>query len=347
MNVERGELYAGYAAAAVRDHAASGGIVSAILIGLLRQGVIDGALVSRIESVDNRIVAQTRIACTVEDILRHGGSSYIDTPVLQRIHELQGIEGRYAVVMLPCQVRAFVALARRNPQLRQTFSPVIALFCRGTVSAEFYADYLRRLKIAPETVETIKVKREYVGGSIQIHRRDQSKVEVPFVQMNSYRQAGFHSKRLCAWCTEHLGLEADISVGDIFMPEYRSRPIKHSAFTGHTELGRLCLQTLIDSGEVTAERVGWAKYQQKFAKVEAMSNTLASRFQAARLIGQPHPRTPGADGGRFNFFHMLAWLLIYSNGRFSRSQWGRKIIYGVPPVLVVLYNLIIKGFSKL
>jgi coenzyme F420 hydrogenase subunit beta len=213
ITIERGELYAGYANATVREYAASGGIVSAILLALLEQGQIDGALVSRIQSTERRIVAQTHVARSADEIFAHGGSSYIDTPVLQKIHEMQDVEGRYAVVMLPCQVRALEAMARRNPRLRQTFSPIIALFCRGTVNSAFYDDFFCKINISPEDVETVKVKRKYVGGTMYVHLHNQQLAAIPFVKINAYRQAGFHAKRLCAWCTEHLGIAADISVG--------------------------------------------------------------------------------------------------------------------------------------
>lgn len=343
-----GELYAGYAGESIRAFASSGGIVSAILTELLESGQIDGALVSRITSRDDHVVAETLLATTREEILACGGSSYIDTPVLQQVKALAGSDmRRVAVVALPCQVRALRSMMARDPQLREKFSPVISLFCRGTVKPAFYDDFLAREGIAPGMLETVKIHRKHVGGKAVFHLRNGEQHVVPFMKLNAYRLAGIHPKTLCAWCDEHLGVEADISVGDIFMREYKQRPIKYSAFVGWTDAATALLQDMRDRGLIEAEFVGWEKYQRKFAKIEKMSNTLASRYTAARIAGQKRPRQLPPNPGPFNLFHCLAWTLFYLNGRLSRSERGRRVLYALPSPVISFMAYLIKALSRL
>ena len=156
-----GELYAGYACdESVRSSASSGGIVSAVLIHLLQRGY-DGAIVSRITS-DGSIRAVTKVVHTSQEVLDHAGSSYIDTPVLQTVKELckaGSLTGRrYAIVALPCQVRALRLIFRQKPELASVFNPVIGLFCRGNVQSLFYDDLLVREGIDPSQVLSVRVQ---------------------------------------------------------------------------------------------------------------------------------------------------------------------------------------------
>jgi coenzyme F420 hydrogenase subunit beta len=348
MDIIPGELYAGYAGdARIRQHAASGGLVSAILIDLLERKQIDGALVSRITSSDGHIVGETTLVKSAEGVLRHAGSSYIDTPVIQKAKELATIEGRYAVVALPCQVRALRAIMARDRVLQERIALIIAIFCRGTVKPEFYDDYFRKVHIEPDQVETVKVERGYIAGTVKVHLKDSATRELSFASMNAYRQAGIHSKPLCAWCAEHLGEEADIAVGDIFMPEYRIREAKHSAIIGRTEQSASLLEGMIARDRISAEFVGQDKYHRTFSKVEKMSDTLTSRYLAAALVGQKRPRQLKEESGKFNVFHSAAWTLKYLNARLSDSKSGRKFLFILPSPLISLMAYITKGLSHL
>ena len=86
---------------AIRKFAASGGIVSQILITLLENGRIDGAVVSRL-IVNNGIIAgESLIATTPKEILASRGSIYSSVQPLSR-SRIEGFNGRLAVVGLPC-----------------------------------------------------------------------------------------------------------------------------------------------------------------------------------------------------------------------------------------------------
>lgn len=348
-NLVQQELYAGHTQdAGAQGQVASGGIVSAILIDLLERQVVDGVVVSRIEARDGHIQPVTEIVRSPAEVYRYAGSSYIDTPVLDIVGTLETLPGRYAVVALPCQVRTLQNWLARKPELRERIYAVISLFCRGTVKSEFYDDYLHRVGIAPDEVDTIKVSRSYVRGTVTVHRKGGGNHEIPFMRLNSYRQAGIHAKALCGWCHEHTGNQADISVGDIFMARFNERETKHSAFIGWTERGIEVLRGLCERGAITAEFVGWQTYHQQFAKTEQMSNTLASRYTAARLVGEKRPRhLQEEQAGRFNVAHCLAWMLFFFNGKLSRSATGRKFLYALPSPVVTVMALVIKAFSRL
>jgi coenzyme F420-reducing hydrogenase beta subunit len=342
----RGELYAGYALDLdIRANASSGGIVSAILIDLLESGQIDGALVSRITSKNERITAVTEIARTREEIYLFGGSSYIDTPVIQKVQELKGFPGRLAVVALPCQARALQALFNHHPELRKTFPFIIGLFCRGNVTKLFYEDYFKRNHIDIGKIETLKVQRGHLQGDVTIRFVDGTDQIIPFLAINTYRLAGIHPKALCAWCAEHISEDADISVGDIFSPEFKREPIKHSAFIPRNEEGVKICENLISREVISARLVGLDIYHKSFRKIESFSNNLAPRYLAARLLGLKVPDKKPVD--KKNLFHTMAWFFLFINRRLSNSNNGRSFLFRLPTPIISLMALIIKSLSRL
>jgi coenzyme F420 hydrogenase subunit beta len=98
--------YAGYATDyCIRYNGSSGGLVTTLLINLLKKREIDGALVTRM-SKDRPLEAESFIARTPEEIYEGRGSKYCPVPAnlaLKDIIEAKDSE-RFAVVGLPCQI---------------------------------------------------------------------------------------------------------------------------------------------------------------------------------------------------------------------------------------------------
>lgn len=345
-SLKMGELYAGYATdETVRAAAASGGIVSCLLVELLASGRIDGALVSALRGSGGRVRAVTELASTREAVLDHGGSVYVDTPVVETLRALPESAGRVAVVCLPCQARVIRRLLGLRPDLAGRVGPVIALFCRGNVTEALYEDLCARLGIAPGEIESVKVSRERVRGAVCVRLRGGSERRFPFLLLNAYRIAGCHQKPMCAWCTEHLGEAADVAVGDMFLPGYLGREPRHGAFVARTELGLGVVEAASGRGRIACELVGMETYRRLSRKTARFTDSDASRFIAARLTGQRRPRTPKT--GRFSAAQAFAWTIIYANARLSRSRLARRVLRRLPRFVVYGAAYLVKILSRL
>ncbi len=343
--VALGELYVGYAADPdIRSVASSGGVVSGVLTHLLERHLIDAALVSRITSVDGRVCGVTELARTKQQVLDHAGSSYIDTPVVNRVKALRDIPGKVAVVALPCQARLLKRLLARDGALRQKVALVIGLFCRGTVTRQFYEDIFGRYGIDQAAVESVKVDRGHLKGMVYVRLRDQQERAIPFATLNAYRMAGVHAKRYCLWCDEHLSEQADLSVGDIFTKEFKRRPIKHSAFICRSETAADVVAQMQCDGLLELELFGIDRYRRTFSRLERYSNDLRPRRVAARLTGF---KPVGPPSWRVNPAHCLAWTLFMLNRRLTGSDAGRRLVYGLPSSLISLVSLSIKALSRI
>ncbi|MBN2071677.1 MAG: Coenzyme F420 hydrogenase/dehydrogenase, beta subunit C-terminal domain [Candidatus Krumholzibacteriota bacterium] len=343
--INRAEIYAGYATeAGIRAPASSGGIVSAILIDLIESGEIDGALVSRIVSIDGHIKGQTELATDRDSVLRCAGSSYIETPVLKEAARLGDKEGRFAVVALPCQVRALREYLSTRPGLKKRIRYIIGLFCRGTVNGSLYDDFFCKYGITTSEVTSVSVRRGHVSGEVIIDLTDGDSTTIPFAMLNSYRIAGIDLMPRCLWCDEHLAADADIAVGDIFTGEYRKKDIKHSAYVCWTEAGTFLMNKMVNKKTVTAEYFGTKRYRRSFSAIEAFSNRTGARVVAARFTGS---RSEISLSGFFNIFHSLAWTIIFTNNRLSRTVQGRRLLFGFPPWIIRLEAIAVKALSRI
>ena len=340
------ELYCGYAKdSAVRETAASGGLVSAILIHLIKNGEIDAAIVSRIGTNGEKLCAISEWAQTRDDILLANGSSYIYTPILKQLRSHAEYK-RIAVVALPCQVRHIRRWVEKSAELRSRVVLTVGLFCRGAPTMRLYEDYLRKHGIDSKTVTSVRVSRSHLGGVLHFDLRGGQTLDTSFFGFNAYRTIGIHTFPGCIRCTEHLAEDADISVGDIYNVEYKQRSIKHSAFLPRTNRGISVLHSMLENDEITCEYFGMARYLREFRKLDAFTGRLKERRIAARIMGIPMSSADHSEA-RFRPLHVLAWLIYLINYRISLKRWGRCLFFSFPTPVIKLMAIVFKLLSKI
>ena len=114
----------------LRESAASGGTVTAILIHLLEAGRIDGALVVTSVVTDGKLECRFAIARTRDEILMAQGSKYAAV-YFQRdaVPLIRAFRGCVAAVLLPCDAKSLRRLRIAEPELDAKIAFVMTLFC--------------------------------------------------------------------------------------------------------------------------------------------------------------------------------------------------------------------------
>jgi len=224
-------------ASATLDDVQDGGAVSALLIGLLAAGEIDGALVSKPSGdPDEQWKGIATIATTAEQIKAASGSFYNQTMALAELdlsaYKL-GPKPRIAVVGTPCEVQGLRAMqARRWPTGAHRVDAVvlsIALMC--TKNFDYEALTLKELR-DKRGVDLDRVsKMDVIRGRMIVEYRDgELAVDEPVKDFHGAALKG------CDECADFLGRSADISVGSVgSMDGWTSVLIR-------TERGRLAFQ---------------------------------------------------------------------------------------------------------
>ena len=121
----------------IREHSTSGGVVTAILVDLLERKEIDGAIVIASDETSlwkgKPVVARTRA-----ELLGAMKSKYAICPTNAAFKEVREIEGRYALVGLPCQIHGFRKAAELDARLKSRITLAIGLFCHAAIEHEAF-----------------------------------------------------------------------------------------------------------------------------------------------------------------------------------------------------------------
>ncbi|MGB2728538.1 MAG: coenzyme F420 hydrogenase/dehydrogenase beta subunit N-terminal domain-containing protein [Halobacteriota archaeon] len=104
----------------IRYNSASGGLVTQLLIFALEEGIIDGALVTRMKK-DNPLEPEPFIARTREEIIEASKSKYCPVPAnIALVEILESEEGeKFAVVGLPCHIHGIRKAEQINKSLKE------------------------------------------------------------------------------------------------------------------------------------------------------------------------------------------------------------------------------------
>jgi len=203
-------------AASRPDGVQDGGAVSALLIGLLAAGEIDGALVAKPSGdPEEPWKGVPTIARSPEEVIAAAGSFYNQTMALAAL-DLSKVRlppnPRLAVVGTPCEVQGIRAMQSRRwwtgAHRIDAVVLTIALLC--TKSFDYEGLVLRELRdrrgIDLDRVDKIDVIR---GRMIVEYRDGQVAVDEPV--------KNFHGTALkgCDECADFLGRSADISMGSV------------------------------------------------------------------------------------------------------------------------------------
>jgi coenzyme F420 hydrogenase subunit beta len=211
----------------IRYHGASGGLVTALLVGALERGLIDGALVTRMRP-GKPLEAKPFIARTREEIILSARSKYCPVPAAVAVGKILASEGRFAVVGLPCHIQGIRKAEQHLPKLRDRVGYHIALACSIDFSFQGTEKLLRSLNIPPQSVETLEYRGRGWPGSLYVRQDDGDETVVPY--KDCYKKLSPYSLRRCTLCSDMLGELSDLSCGDAWVPDVMKNDKVGSSF---------------------------------------------------------------------------------------------------------------------
>lgn len=243
----------------IRYNSASGGLVSQLLIFALEVGMIDGALVTRMNK-NNPLEPEPFIARTKEEIIEASGSKYCPVPANIALKEiLESEEGeKFAVVGLPCHIHGVLKAKAINKKIREMVVLHIGIICMRTPNFRATEWLLQRNKIKKEEVKRIEYRGGgYPGGMTILSHNDSPK----FLKLldNGYL-AGFLEfffPNRCTICYDFLCEFSDISIGDaFFIPEIRKNDkVGSSAIISRTPMGNNILKKCFSKNLIKLEKM--------------------------------------------------------------------------------------------
>lgn len=220
----------------VHELGQDGGLVSAILIWLMDEGYIDGALVSYLEGDGSTWRAKPGVATNTEEILAAAGSRYTYCANWLAYDEARkrGLE-KLALVGMGCQTSAApVMWARKIGKVGKPIQFTIGLLCSKTFDDRIFDE----LFDAKYGIKRADIKKMNIKGVFQIWTNDGEYHEIPLKECHAWTREG------CNHCPDFAAEHADISTGGI------GKFNDWTLTVVRTELGKVVLDLMEKAGRI-------------------------------------------------------------------------------------------------
>lgn len=305
----------------IRYEASSGGVISSFLVFLLKEKLIDGALVASMNE-KNPLEPRVFIARTKNEILSAKGSKYLPVPLnigIKKITEAKRNE-RFAVVGLPCHIQGVRKMQMVNPQLKEKISICLGLFCGKTVNFTGTKFLLKYWDVKESDVKTIAYRGKGWPGQMIVKTREGNDVLCKYFDFFNFFNLGFFIPGRCFLCIDNTNELSDISFGDAWLPDIMSKDkIGSNIVVTRTRKGEALFkqaQDFITYNEIDSKKIIKSMYG-FFSKKQ--SYYFISKF--ARIFGFSTPKYDIKYGKKINLLSFSV-LVFFINSLISNKFHG-------------------------
>ncbi|RKD32277.1 Coenzyme F420 hydrogenase/dehydrogenase, beta subunit C-terminal domain [Thermohalobacter berrensis] len=336
--------YAAYSSdPVIRKDAASGGIVTTLLIHLLKEGYVDGVFVSRQFVKNGKIAVESFVATKENEILDSRTSIYTYFSLEKSFDKIIKFDGKVAAVLLPCHIKMIEAISRKKPQLKEKIKYKIALFCGGVADDKLMYKILDKNKININNVRRIYSRKGHWRGKTILSMKDGTEKIISYTKnWSTYKNAFFYSTAKCFSCLDHFGYDADFSCGDIWLREMKKKKIKHTAVITKNKEAEKIFAEMIKKGLIksTSVNVNFILKGNKRAIIYKY-HTAEARKRLGKLFGFMHG---GKSLSRSKWNHYIASFFILLNMKLSKDEKKMNYIFKIPKKLMYFYMVFIRIF---
>lgn len=211
-----------------REQGSSGGMVSWVAAELLRRGLVDAvAHVAPVPdpTADGRLF-RYRLSRTPAELAAGAKSRYYPVELSAVLQEIRATPGRYAVVGIPCFIKAVQLLRRDDPLMRDRIRFTLGLFCGHMKSARLLESFAWQLGVELTDVADVDFRlkdpaRPASWYTAQLRLRDGRTVQRDWFHLaEGDWGSGFFQNRACNFCDDVVAETADIAFGDAWVEPY-------------------------------------------------------------------------------------------------------------------------------
>jgi len=309
----------------LRVEGASGGCITQLLSFALDRGDIDGALLVQ-PSDTNPVEPVLYLGQTAQELPGSQKSIYTNVPYCRVLRDIRGLDGRYAIVGLPCHIHGILKAIQLDGGLKRGIAFLFGLFCGGTCRVHAIEYYLGTKGIDLGSVCRIDYRWGGWPGKISVILKDGQQVILPRrfntpKEATSYAAAfnAFFYLERCYSCPDKINELADISFGDPWLEEYKDETQGLSIIVSRSRQAERLLQASMDVGCLEL-------YPTSPDKVMVSQRLLHSRRQSIwwyvvflRLFGGPYPKYRSAAFCRGSISAFGIALLEHIRRKLGRS----------------------------
>lgn len=246
-----------------RNAGSSGGLVTWVATELLSLGLIDG--VAHVVAVDDPHGKGKFFGYQIsrdEKAIRNGARSrYYPVELSGVIQQIREIPGRYAVVGIPCFIKAVQLLRGRDAVLQERIRFTLGLFCGHMKSASFVQSMAWQMKVPFSQVRKVEYRskddnRPAKAYNATLHLADGTSVNKDWWNLaDGDWGAGFFMNPACNYCDDVMAETADIAFGDAWVEPYASDPRGTNVIVVRSMMVHQLVAAAIKDGRLQLERV--------------------------------------------------------------------------------------------
>ena len=270
----------------IRYNSSSGGLVTQFLIFALEEGIIDGALVTRMKK-DKPLEPESFIARTREEIIAASKSKYCPVPANIALREiLESKEGeRFAVVGLPCHIQAIRKAELVNKKLKERVVLHLGLFCSHPMTFKGTDFVLQKYRLTKENIAHLDYRGEGWPGYMKIQFKNGNEKHIPRGEYGIFHSLGFFTPARCALCCDQINELADTSFGDAWLPELEEDRIGTSVIISRSKSGENLMQHATGKGKLAL----WNIDEKKVRLMGSKKVSFPLKYRIAYLSGKKRP----------------------------------------------------------
>lgn len=341
------DAYVGYAETeGFREQGSSGGMVSWVLDELMRRGLIDAAAhVVPVDPSEGRYF-RYRISRSREEIRQGAKSRYYPVEISEVVRAIRETPGRYAVVGVPCFIKAVQLLRREDPVLRERIAFTLGLFCGHMKSARFVESFAMQMGVPIEEVQAVEFRVKDPSRAANVYTAQLTLKDGTIRKRDWWNLvdgdwgSGFFQVAACNACDDVIAETADISFGDAWVEPYSSdgrgtnvvvvrNPVVGGLVRRAIDDERLCLSSVDAAFIVETQAAGFRQRR------EGLSYRLTWPSRGIRPRKRVRPGWPDSRRRRLiyrtrafisRWSHRTFWLARRLGKPAPFVRWGRAAV---------------------
>jgi len=328
----------------IRWNATSGGLITSLLLFLLKKQLIDGALLTRINE-DNPLKAEPFIARTAHDILLAMGSKYVPVPLNQLLNKIIFEDGRFAVVGLSCHIQGIRRAELKISDLREKIAYHFGIVCSRTMSFHGVNYILNKIGISVSEIAELKYRGDGWPSGIKILLKDGRQKFLPN-QGSLWSEifgAYFFVPFYCTLCHDDLNEYSDISFADAWLPEIiREDKNGTSIAITRTCKGEKLIEDALFNGEVKVATLSMEDLiKSQLWPLLFKKRNIKARVRLLKIFGKTIPKTLEKNAHIFlnpTFLDYIISPIPYINIFISKNVLLKYVLKYIPLKLLAFYR---------
>lgn len=319
--------------------ASSGGLIKELLISLLEDDDVDGAIA--LGHVDG-LEFEPRLLTAVDEVDRLPGSVYHNLPKHRVLELLKELEGSYVLVAIPCELEGiFTYMYEVEPALAGKVHTTVGLLCGWQYSHHALRAICEFKGVDFDSITDVSYRGGGPVGKLRIATREGGETSVNRRVDLSYQTAfdrHFNTPR-CHLCINHANFLADIVVGDAWLPSTVTTKTGISLVITRTARADQRMRDLAEAGRIVVTEVSTAEIEESQTHRIAFGDFSYAYADHLRALGRFVPElqgpnrvssTPVTGEEVATFLSELERKLVLQRRRQYRYLWWRKATRELP-----------------